>query len=301
MAEAEWKELEQLVAKIQQELAPQSVVTHNAKIRGHQSGVLRQVDVLVEQSIGQFQMRIAIDCKDYSTPADVKDVEEFHGLMTDIGANKGALVCPRGFTSTAKTRAKGLSVDLYSPVDTDPHKWQVKPTLPMICDFRSASIGFGLSFSEAAPFRTPIDFYEQLEVFDGDGGSLGTPVEIALKRWNAGEFPCEPGTHERIPLAPVPVTLVDNGYGRRLPVKLFLSLRVSQRIYFGHLPIVQMRGLKDEQTGQVVTNAFTTGHLDPQEVERDWKQLQLGEAPPVRPVMEVVGLDCYEIGPAGIG
>ena len=33
-----------------------------------------------------------MDCKDYSDPVDVKGVEEFIGLLQDVGANKGGMV-----------------------------------------------------------------------------------------------------------------------------------------------------------------------------------------------------------------
>jgi hypothetical protein len=38
---------------------------------------------------------------------------------------------------------------------------------------------------------------------------------------------------------------------------------------------------KDELTGQVITNAFTTGMLSVEEVERDWKIIVRGEDAPV--------------------
>lgn len=147
------------MAKIQAQLAPQAEVVHDAKLDGRLSGRSRQVDVLVRQKIGQYEMRIVLDCKDYARPVDVKGVEEFHGLIMDVGANKGALVCPKGFTAAAKTRATGLQVDLYSPFDTDPHKWQVRVTAPTICDFRSAAISFGLSSSAPKPFRLLDNFF----------------------------------------------------------------------------------------------------------------------------------------------
>src|SRR5262249_3493052 len=93
----------------------------------------RQIDVLVRDKIGQYEINIVIECKDYNKPVDVKDVEEFDGLLRDVCAQKGVLVCPKGFTDAAKTRAQGLQIDVYSPFDTDPHKWQVRATIPALC------------------------------------------------------------------------------------------------------------------------------------------------------------------------
>ena len=88
-------ELEILVAKIQKQLAPKAEVLHDVRLDGRLSGTKRQIDVLVRENIGQYEIKIIIDCKDYNTPVDVKGVEEFDGLLRDVGAQKGVLVCPK--------------------------------------------------------------------------------------------------------------------------------------------------------------------------------------------------------------
>lgn len=295
MTEPLWKQLELLVAEIQRELAPDAEVTHNVRIKGRDSEQMRQVDALVRKQVGQYEIVIAIDCKDYADPVDVKGVEEFQGLLIDIGAHKGAMVCPKGFTPAAKKVATRNQIDLFSPVDTDPHKWQVKPSLPMICDYRGAAIAFGITVSAPVPFRIPMDFWQSIQVYDKDGNPLGIPYQVALTRWNNGEYPHETGDHENVPMYPVTPTLVDNGYGTRVAVTLYLSLKVTQRLFFGYLPIVKIRGLRNEHTGAVVTNAFTTGVLDAEEVENSWQRIESEKDTPVRPVMVLAGLDCYKI------
>lgn len=288
----DWQKLELLVASIQRQLAPGAKVTHNAKVEGKLSETSRQVDVLVEQFVGQYKVRIALDCKDYKTPVDVKAVEEFHGLMLDIGAHRGALVCPVGFTKSAKKRAKKLEMELFSPADTDPHKWQVSLALPAICDFRSTRIGFGISSSAPMPMLLPQHFYE-LNVLDESGNSLGRIFDVACTRWDHGQYPTEPGVHEKVPLLPVGGTTVDNGYGSQIPVDLTVSLSVTRQRYFGHIPITELHGLRDEQTGAVITNAFRIKLLDPVQVQNQWVQLAEGEQAPSPVALEVVGLHCW--------
>jgi hypothetical protein len=140
-------------------LPPKAEVTHDVKLDGRYSGRKRQIDILVREQVGQYDIKIIIDCKDYKSPVDVKAVEEFYGLLSDVGAQKGVLVCPKGFTTTAKTRAEGLQIDLYSPVDTEAHKWRVKVTIPATCDFRKVMMSFGISMSAPLAFRLPSDFY----------------------------------------------------------------------------------------------------------------------------------------------
>src|SRR5438105_6997006 len=57
------RELEILVAKIQAQLAPDAEVVHDVKLEGRQSRRPRQIDVLVRQKIGQYEMVIVLDCK----------------------------------------------------------------------------------------------------------------------------------------------------------------------------------------------------------------------------------------------
>src|ERR1700761_8154632 len=176
--EADYKKLEKLDAKIQQDLAPRSQVTHNVRMTG-KSGAQRQIVVLVEDQVGQYDVRIVLDCKDYKPPVDIKDVEECTGLFEDVSAMRGVIVCPAGFTKNAKARAQQLQIDLYSPVDTEPHKWQARLKVPAVCDFREARMSFGVS-TTGGPFRLPSDFMTASKVTDAETDEeLGTAYSIA--------------------------------------------------------------------------------------------------------------------------
>ena len=290
------EQLEQLVANIQNELSPNATITHNVKLQGHKSGRERQIDVLLEDRIGQYHIRIAIECKDYKRPADVKAVESFLGLLDDIKVNKGVLVSPKGFTKAAKTRANERDIDLYSPIDTDPHKWQSKLTIPILCDFRSAAIAIRIETTAPIPFRLPVDFQETLAVFDERENELGYPIGMALSRWNNGAYPIEPGEHDRLPICNHTKIFVDNGYSQKMPVSLTACLNVESKIYFGSLPIARIKGFRDEQTDAIITNAFTTGELKPEEVEQKWKLLSDNEEALAKPVLKITGLVGYYVG-----
>jgi DUF971 family protein len=60
---AAFKELELLVAKIQRQLAPRADVLHNVHVDGRKSGTKRQIDVLVREQVGQYDIKIIIDPK----------------------------------------------------------------------------------------------------------------------------------------------------------------------------------------------------------------------------------------------
>src|SRR6201999_461996 len=131
MAIPDWEKFEDLAASIQSELAPDATVTANVKLKG-KAGAPRQVDILIEQRAGQYDLRIVVDCKDYKTPADIKDVETFLGLLSDVGAHKGAMVAANGFTTAAKERAASAGIDLFRLVDTADHKWRSYVSIPAV-------------------------------------------------------------------------------------------------------------------------------------------------------------------------
>jgi len=291
----DWKDLEYLVAMIQKQLSPDANVQHNVMLDGVDSEVKRQIDILVEQSIGQYTMQIVIDCKDYSKPVDVKGVEEFQGLVQDVRAHKGALVCPSGFTKAALKRAKKLQIDLYRPVSTGKHKWQAQVTAPVLCDFRSAYMSFGISTSTPKPMKLQPDFYN-LPVYDENGVELGTSLNTAQATWNEGQFPSDPGKHERVSIFGEKKVLIDNGYDDTIEVELTVALNVKADLYLGHLPVDDMNGLQDEHTGAVVTNAFTLGGLDPDHVEKTWKPVEDPNSLEFKPIFNVVGFYCYGVG-----
>lgn len=195
----------------------------------------------------------------------------------------------KGFTDTAKVRAEGLQIDLYSPVDTEPHKWQVKVAIPALCDFRSAAISFGITFSAPLPMRILPGFFNNLAFNKQTGKQLGTIAGCAVERWNNGGFPTGVGEHENLPIFDEVVTS-DNGYGMQVPMHFYVGLHVTRELYFGQQPITKISGFKDEIKGGVIANAFQVGMLDPEEVERSWTKIEDEAEAPIRPVMTMTGL-----------
>jgi hypothetical protein len=124
MDEPKWKRFEKLVEKIQAGLAPTAIVKHNEKIYGKKSGSERQIDVTIRQSVGQFEILIVIDAKDHKAPVDIPELGSFLDLVSDVGAQMGALVSASGFTEGAKRRAREAGVDLYRLVDAESEDWR---------------------------------------------------------------------------------------------------------------------------------------------------------------------------------
>ena len=104
----EWRIYERLVARlVADQVATDLCVTPNAFIRGRITGVRRQIDVLIEaRNDSDNNRRIIVDAKRRKRKLDVKDVESFRGMMEDVDASHGYLVCPRGHTPAAERRAQ---------------------------------------------------------------------------------------------------------------------------------------------------------------------------------------------------
>ena len=81
------------------------------------SGTHRQIDVFITGIVGAFEVKILVDSKNYAAPVDINDVESLIGMVADVGAHLGALVCPAGYTEGAKRRAETGGIQLYQVYD----------------------------------------------------------------------------------------------------------------------------------------------------------------------------------------
>lgn len=106
----DWQMYERLAACFQVEAACMDVsVTPNASLLGTLSGVHRQIDILVDARFEEgVERRIIFDAKRRKRKIDVKDVESFEGMMRDVRASRGVLICSSGWTKAAEARAAEL-------------------------------------------------------------------------------------------------------------------------------------------------------------------------------------------------
>ena len=118
-----WREFERIVALLLSDEYDSSVFTviPNARITGFISKRKRQIDVLVDFRYDtDLERRIIFDAKYKSRPIDIKEVEAFEGLMKDVQAKKGYLVCTNGHTKAAFRRAQDhIGIRLLEPEEID--------------------------------------------------------------------------------------------------------------------------------------------------------------------------------------
>jgi hypothetical protein len=125
--EPDWQVYERIVAAMQAEGAGmEHSVTPNAKIRGCITGILRQIDVLVDARWADEDLteRVIVDAKMHRSKVDVKDIEAFEGMMKDCRANRGIIVCANGYTPAAKRRAQdAITITLLPAENIEEFPW----------------------------------------------------------------------------------------------------------------------------------------------------------------------------------
>lgn len=100
-----WKDYEKEVHSYFSKMYPNSIITYDAKIMGRYSKKERQIDVLIEDDIAGFPLKVVVDAKYFSEKIDVKCVESFISMLEDVNASQGLLVTKKDYSEAAINRA----------------------------------------------------------------------------------------------------------------------------------------------------------------------------------------------------
>ncbi len=167
-------------------------VSRNLKIIGKKTKEEREIDVYIEGKQGVFDIKIAIESKNYGEPVGVEKVESFKAKLEDIAADLGVMVCPTGFTEPAKKRAEFDGIQLFEVYDErlGNSKWfiPIRFIEPELTKHRFTFKGRG-----GGPFSISID--SQKWRFHIEGKIL-TTEEFTTYLWNKGKIPQKAGEHK---------------------------------------------------------------------------------------------------------
>lgn len=125
----EWERYERLIARmLADQVGTDLCVTPNAFIMGSVSGIRRQIDVVLDaRHDTDNSRRLIVDAKKRTRKIDVTDVEAFLGVVDDVNATHGYLVCTAGYTKAAEQRAQSTVSIRIVPLDRlddfDPSTW----------------------------------------------------------------------------------------------------------------------------------------------------------------------------------
>ncbi|MBM4137156.1 MAG: restriction endonuclease [Nitrospira sp.] len=103
-----WKLFEKLVTAIHLVDESNSRIKWNEKIYG------RQFDVTIRTKIGFYDYLTVIECKNFSEPVPVKEVEAFVTKSRSVKADKAVIVSSSGYQSGAEEVAKQNKIELFT-------------------------------------------------------------------------------------------------------------------------------------------------------------------------------------------
>lgn len=295
MVKPKWKEFEDLVFKIQKELASDAEVKKNDRIFGQDTKTYRQIDISIRCNIGQYPILIIIDCKDHLAPLDVKDVGEFSSMVHDVQANKGALISSRGFTKSAIESAKTYGIETLRLLDTQNINWKAFASISVLIKrIYLKKYQFRFENFEALPGELISINPLYLKLFDDKGSPLGLVKNIVAAKWNQEQIKHEPGI-QNIQVAKG--VFIVNNIGK-FKTDIIARLLILSEYYFGNLP-VSLRGFHNEQTGAITAKSFTTDFINPYKIERGeikgWRRIADPAKLAVKPTLEISYIDYIPI------
>lgn len=283
-----WKEFEDLIARIQEDLAPSANLEQHVLLPGKKSGTKREVDICIRHTIGQIRLLVVIECKDWAKPVDLPEIGSFIDLVCDVGANKGVMVSARGFTNSATTRGREAGIDLYTPVDAAGLKWGA--SLPVIIeDARLKSFALSVRWSGTGADLPPDSSH--MVVYRSDGSALDSVRNLVLDRWNDGTIPETEGEHDNV------VLTKEETYLRvresLIPARITVSVRVEIARFAGDWPLAECVGLHDASTGALHTTEFKTADLDFALLDSTWQRIEQTDLRAVQPAARLRISSCY--------
>ncbi len=164
-----WKEYEQEIEAHFRSEYPSVRITANATLPGRFSKTERQIDLLIEEQACDLSFKVVIDAKHRNRKLDVKDVEDFLGLVRDVGAHKGMMISTEGHTEAAIQRAHSDDADVILDVlnfkelkdfhgltgipYSGPHGAVVQPPLGWIVDGTQGRGALAWLYQRGLPFE----------------------------------------------------------------------------------------------------------------------------------------------------
>jgi len=290
---SKWINFEKAVASIQKNITPGARITHDEKIKG-KSGTDRQIDIVIRYSIGQYEILVIADCKDWKNPVDIGDVGQFIDMVEDVGANKGALICNAGFTEGAKNRAKEKGIDLLRVIDTENPDIKLTIGFPTLCDFRRIeTFNFSFRHSAPGPFALPACDPRYIEIYNQAHGFNDILINLLTKAWNSGKLPLEIGEYKDLRFIEEDAyTKVDDTfYG---PVEITAGIVVKRNLFFGSIPLDKGQGFANDVTGSFTTKSIEFG-LNVVEVEKTWRKISDPNELAIRPTFIFHASDCFPL------
>jgi hypothetical protein len=99
---------------INQQLAGEASVTESIELRDRVTGRLREVDILIQGKIGDYDATIAVEYIDWRKPTDVIWIESIYQKHQNLTTDKVILVSRSGYSKPAIEKAEFYNMEALS-------------------------------------------------------------------------------------------------------------------------------------------------------------------------------------------
>ena len=106
-------DFQQLIHLIYSQMLPVGATVHESALLQERGSVAeREVDILIEYTLGGIQLRLAIECRDRSRRQDVEWIDGLIGKFRDLPVDKIVAVTKSGFSTTAIEKARANNIEI---------------------------------------------------------------------------------------------------------------------------------------------------------------------------------------------
>lgn len=254
-----WQQLEQIVSRIQQDLAPSAKVRHNHNVLG-KSGRRRKLDVTVTQSIGPYSVFIVFDCKRHRRLVAMKDVAAFSVQLEDVSAKLGVMISESGFGAGAKAIASQKNIILQTYRKANETDWRVLLGDSAWIELLRVEAADEQAFVTLASGGSPISIELHETMYDQKGLALTTMRDVFWNAWNhlsneIGEFSTNWSCVDQRSFIRIDGQLVE-------AVKFEVRGKLIAKKYIVNLHLAEGDILQDEETESEVYTRLTSKGFD---------------------------------------
>jgi hypothetical protein len=98
------------------------MVTESAML-SEPDGTRREIDILLERTVADVLVRLAVECRDRSRKSDVDWIDGLIGKFKNLKIEKVIAVCRRGFSSAAIAKAHANNIEIRVLEECLAHNW----------------------------------------------------------------------------------------------------------------------------------------------------------------------------------
>lgn len=227
---------EKVASYIYQLLSPSSKVTHNDIING------RQIDISIRTKISGHDILVIINTKNQTRRINVNQVGELFAVMHDVKAQKGVIICNKGFTAGAKKFAHDNGIDLCHIHDAETKDWKKEIKIPIILEEIIPTVNFS--------YEMHLEAHDSI---DHEAFFLISGINIREKiidDWNSGKISFSEDTQKYSVNINQPTIKTTNN--KDIPLKnISISIILSRTFLFGYFDdLPKSKALINESTGE---------------------------------------------------